>query len=105
MLAISGKFFRGYIEILHFGLKNELLKPKRKICGECEKGLGLNCVCLCESRVWCGCQESRGNRRPGWQGEFPVNSGWGVTLPTLNPHPLPAVLGSVWGSLVSCINV
>lgn len=77
MLAISGKFFRGYIEILHFGLKNELLKPKRKICGECEKGLGLNCVCLCESRVWCGCQESRGNRRPGWQGEFPVNSGWG----------------------------
>ena len=74
MLAISGKFFSGYIENLHFGLKNELLKPKRKICGECGKGLGLNCVCLCESRVWCGCQESRGNQSPGWQGEFPVNS-------------------------------
>ena len=89
MLAISGKFFSGYIEILHFGLKNELIKPKRKICGECEKGLGLNCVCLCESRVWCGCQESRGNRRPGWQGEFPVNSGVGGD--STNPEsPSPA---------------
>lgn len=90
MLAISGKFFSGYIENLHFGLKNELLKPKRKICGECGKGLGLNCVCLWESREWCGCQENRGNQRPGWQGELPVNNGVGVCDSTDPESPSPA---------------